>query len=66
MLAEGGVEIDVGRFQNDMVSLHFKDDVLTLLTHLGYLTYKVKTNHVSIPNREVLMEWGNAVDSIGI
>lgn len=40
MLAGGKCRIDTGTFQNDMTSFKSKDDVLTLLVHLGYLASK--------------------------
>ncbi len=63
----GGVscEIDTGTFQNDMTSFGGKDDVLTLLVHLGYLTYHEKSRRVSIPNDEVRSEFLRAVRSSG-
>ena len=33
--------------------LKSKDDVLTLLVHLGYLAYDADTKSVRIPNEEV-------------
>ena len=39
LLAGGKVVIDTTTFTNDMVTFITKDDVLTLLIHLGYLTY---------------------------
>ncbi len=39
MLSGTSVEVDVGSFQNDIVSIDNKDDVLTYLIHLGYLAY---------------------------
>ncbi len=35
---------------------HLKDDVLTLLIHLGYLAYDDKTKTVKIPNSEIRAE----------
>lgn len=63
----GGVscEIDTGTFQNDMTSFRGRDDVLTLLVHLGYLTYHEKSRRVSIPNDEVRSEFLRAVRSSG-
>ena len=63
----GGVscEIDTGTFQNDMTSFSGRDDVLTLLVHLGYLTYHEKSHKVSIPNDEVRSEFLRAVRSSG-
>lgn len=53
--AIGGQRIKVrtGGFQNDMTSFRTKNDVLTLLIHLGYLAYDSKTKEAYIPNREV-------------
>ena len=63
----GGVscEIDTGTFQNDMTSFSGRDDVLTLLVHLGYLTYHEESRRVSIPNDEVRSEFLRAVRSSG-
>lgn len=33
------IAIDARSFTNDMVTFHSRDDVLTLLVHLGYLGY---------------------------
>ena len=35
---------------------YLKDDVLTLLIHLGYLAYDDKTKTVKIPNSEIRAE----------
>lgn len=63
----GGVccEIDTGTFQNDMTSFSGRDDVLTLLVHLGYLAYNEETHMVCIPNDEVRAEFLRAVKSSG-
>ena len=40
MLMNGGrIAIDVTTYQNDMTTFHSKDDIFTLLVHLGYLGY---------------------------
>ncbi len=59
----GGVscKIDIGSFQNDMTSFKSKDDVLTLLVHLGYLAYDEAAQSVFIPNEEVRGEFIRAV-----
>ena len=57
MIAGERVEVDTRTFQNDMRSLSSADDVLTLLIHLGYLTYDFETNEVWIPNNEVQSEF---------
>ncbi|MBQ4523245.1 MAG: AAA family ATPase [Lachnospiraceae bacterium] len=53
MIAGGRCKIDTNTFENDMVSFQSKDDVLTVLVHLGYLAYNKKTQEVSIPNEEI-------------
>ncbi|MEZ3467953.1 MAG: hypothetical protein K1W40_05725 [Schaedlerella sp.] len=37
----GGVEVsvDTNGFSNDLITFRNRDDVLTLLIHLGYLSY---------------------------
>ena len=45
------------RFGNDMTTFATKDDVLTLLVYLGYLTYDNEKETVEIPNREVQLIW---------
>jgi hypothetical protein len=44
-----------------MTSIQSKDDVLTLLTHLGYLAYDAEREEVYIPNEEVRREFIRAV-----
>ena len=61
MLAGEGVPVNVGTFSNDMTTFATKDDVLTLLGHLGYLTYDYENRCVSIPNAEIREEYVNTV-----
>ena len=61
MMAGSSVQIDTSTFNNDMTTFHSKNDVLTLLVHLGYLSYNAKTKTVAIPNREIYKEYANAV-----
>lgn len=63
MLAGNRCPIDTGTFQNDMTNINNKDDVLTLLVHLGYLAYDANTESVFIPNEEVQQEFVRAVKS---
>lgn len=56
MISGASVEVDVSSFQNDMVSFECKDDVLTLLIHLGYLAYK-EGRGTFIPNEEIRQEF---------
>jgi hypothetical protein len=61
MLGGARLRIDVETFKNDMTSFTCRDDVLTLLVHLGYLAYYKKTQTVYIPNEEVRQEFVRAV-----
>lgn len=61
MLGGASIRVDVATFQNDMTTIRSKDDVLTLLVHLGYLAYDIDTKSVYIPNEEVHQEFVRAV-----
>lgn len=61
MLGGGRCKINPSTFQNDMTTFQIKDDVLTLLVHLGYLTYDKNTSEVMIPNLEITQEFMRAV-----
>lgn len=61
MLAGGKYKISTRTFQNDMTTFANKDDVLTLLVHLGYLSYNELSKEVSIPNYEIEEEITNAI-----
>ncbi len=61
MLAGGRSTVDPTGFQNDMSVIHSRDDVLTVLIHLGYLSYNWQEDECYIPNREVSGEMVNAV-----
>lgn len=61
MLGGARCPIDAGTFQNDMTSIQSKDDVLTLLVHLGYLAYDAARRTVRIPNEEIRQEFVRAV-----
>lgn len=62
MLGGERCRINTRTFQNDMSSIKSKDDVLTLLVHLGYLAYDSEKKEVYIPNQEVADEFKNAVE----
>ena len=64
MLAGERVQVNIGTFSNDMTSFHGKDDVLTLLIHLGYLSYHWPDKTVTIPNKEVSQEYINAISTM--
>ena len=63
MLAGGRSKVEPTMFQNDMSIVRSKDDVLTVLIHLGYLSYDRRRSECYIPNREVAGEMVNAVKS---
>ncbi len=62
----GGVEtkVDTKGFANDLVTFRDRDDVLTLLIHLGYLTYDEETQKVHIPNEEIRLEFVKAIRQV--
>ena len=55
----GGVEVpvDTKGFSNDLITCRGRDDVLTLLIHLGYLAYDEAAKKARIPNEEVRLEF---------
>ena len=59
----GGVEVgvDTNGFSNDLITFRNRDDVLTLLIHLGYLSYNEETQTARIPNEEIRLEFFRAV-----
>lgn len=61
MLAGGRCAVDTDSFQNDMTSFKCRDDVLTVLIHLGYLAYDAVFREVYIPNEEVRCAFEKAV-----
>jgi len=61
MLAGGRCLVDPTGFQNDMSEVATRDDVLTVLIHLGYLSYNWREDECYIPNKEVGGEMVNAV-----
>ena len=63
MIAGEKVSVNTGKFQNDMSTFNSADDVLTLLIHLGYLTYN--DGKVWIPNSEVQQEFINSIEDGG-
>ncbi|MBQ8094916.1 MAG: AAA family ATPase [Clostridia bacterium] len=64
LLMDGGkLRIDTSTYQNDMTTFHGKDDILSLLVHLGYLGYDDAASEVFIPNREILDEFKSSTKS---
>lgn len=64
MLGGEHIKVNTLSFQNDMMTFKTKDDVLTLLIHLGYLGYDAKNRQAFIPNKEIAGEFENAM-SVG-
>ena len=71
MIAGEKVEINTAKFQNDMTSFASADDILTLLVHLGYITFEelgkeaLGRGLVWIPNAEVQQEFINCIEDKG-
>lgn len=61
MLAGGRCMVDSTGFENDMSVIKSKDDIFTVLIHLGYLAFDKDEHECYIPNKEVSGEWINAV-----
>ena len=64
LLMDGAkIRIDTSTYQNDMTTFYGRDDVLSLLVHLGYLGYDDETDEVYIPNKEILDEFRSSTKS---
>ncbi|MCD7752536.1 MAG: AAA family ATPase [Lachnospiraceae bacterium] len=61
MLGGERISVRISTFQNDITSFNNKNDVLTLLIHLGYLAYDAAKREVYIPNFEVAEAFEDAV-----
>ncbi len=57
LLSGEDIRVNIRNFKNDFMTFTSKDDVLTLLIHLGYLSYDRTTERVKIPNEEVKLEF---------
>ena len=58
LLMDGArVYVDTSTYQNDMTTFSGRDDILSLLIHLGYLGYDDNTSEVYIPNKEIYDEF---------
>jgi hypothetical protein len=65
LLAGGRVKVNTTKFQNDLSIVNSKDDVLTVLIHLGYLSFGWSKKECYVPNYEVSEELQNAVEDSG-
>ncbi|WP_044916990.1 AAA family ATPase [Butyrivibrio sp. WCE2006] len=57
LMAGNRIFVSIDNYQNDMTTFHSKDDIFTLLIHLGYLAYDIDKKEVYIPNNEILAEF---------
>ena len=58
------VSYNTTKFQNDLTSFQSANDVLTLLTHFGYLTYDMDRCVGWLPNHEIKDEFGGMIHCI--
>ena len=63
MLAGGSCPVNTTSFQNDPAIINSKDDVFTVLIHLGYLAYNRDQHRCYVPNMEVAGELRNAIQA---
>lgn len=63
MLDGQRVPVNVGHFENDMRTIRSKNDVYTLLCHLGYLGYDQVEGSVFIPNEEIRREFAVSIET---
>ncbi len=63
MLSGDSVTVRTTSFANDMVTFKNRNDVLTLLIHLGYLAYDLEEQTAFIPNEEIRREFVSATKS---
>ena len=64
LLGGSDVEIDPSFFQNDIHILTSRDDALTLLVHLGYLSFDEDEKTVRIPNEEIRLEFAKMIRKV--
>lgn len=57
------IEVNTDFFENDFETFKSRDDVLTLLIHLGYLAWHEEDGTVRIPNEEVRIEFRKILKS---
>ena len=57
LIAGEPVKVYTDDFENDFETFNSSDDVLTLMIHLGYLTYNDATSQARIPNEELRIEF---------
>ncbi|MDR1766020.1 MAG: ATP-binding protein [Lachnospiraceae bacterium] len=65
LLAGDRRRVNTQGFTNDMVTFAGKDDIFTLLVHLGYLGYDMDSGEVFVPNKEIADEFRTATGNMG-
>ena len=65
-LLTAGLEVtfQTQSFRNDLTSFESADDVLTILTHFGYLTYDNEKQAAHIPNHEIMTEFAGMIHRV--
>ena len=63
LMAGEELKVNVRSFMNDFENFHSKDDVITLLIHLGYLAYNKRDRTVHIPNQEIGQEFSDILEN---
>lgn len=58
------VPVDTNGFANDLVTFQDRNDVLTLLIHLGYLAFDKGTKTARIPNEEIRLEFAKSIRKV--
>lgn len=66
LLGGFSLSVNTSGFNNDITSVKNRDDVLTLLIHLGYLAYNDEDGTIRIPNEEIRMEFAKAVREVKV
>ena len=66
LLAQQPQPVNTRTFTNDMITFANKDDILTLLIHLGYLGYNSDNKTIYIPNKEIADEFVVSMQATGL
>ncbi|MCI8694103.1 MAG: AAA family ATPase [Lachnospiraceae bacterium] len=65
LISDEEIEVRTDRFENDFETFKSRDDVLTLLMHLGYLTWNEEEGTAHVPNEEVREEFQQILEGTG-
>ena len=57
MITKESVPVDVSGFLNSLDKIETRDEILTYLIHLGYLSYDAQNRTGTIPNLEIQKRW---------